>query len=462
MNRWWLVWLTVALAVGGWGGAQAQTAEPPSRPTYTVQSGDTLFDIAARFGVSLPALQSANPAVNPSLLAVGQRLFIPGLEGLSGDLSVHYLAVGETLESLAWRYGLPLETLVRLNRLLNPQTAYLGQAVIVLNAPTAGPAILTGQLHTVRPGQGWLQVAARHNQNPWALAAVNRQTAPVSLTPGTAVVIPNADTPLRALPEPLTDVAVGPLPARQGKTLVIRLHANTDLAVSGTLGDWPLNFAPWEGGWVALHGVERFTPLGVYPLTLVYTDSAGAVGQWTQRFAINAGLYGADPPLTVNPATIDPAVTQPEAELIASLARRFTPQRYWQDAFRLPSVGGLRSLFGVLRTYNNNAYTSYHAGVDFSGGEDRPITAPAPGVVALVQTLTVRGLATFIDHGWGVYTGYWHQSSVQVQVGDRVETGQIIGFQGATGRVTGPHLHWELWVNGAPVDPLDWTAQPIP
>jgi len=74
----------------------------------------------------------------------------------------------------------------------------------------------------------------------------------------------------------------------------------------------------------------------------------------------------------------------------------------------------------------------------------------------------VRGNATVIDHGWGVYTGYWHQSVSQVNVGDRVETGQVIGFNGSTGRVTGPHLHWELWVGGFQADPLQWTETEFP
>jgi murein DD-endopeptidase MepM/ murein hydrolase activator NlpD len=74
----------------------------------------------------------------------------------------------------------------------------------------------------------------------------------------------------------------------------------------------------------------------------------------------------------------------------------------------------------------------------------------------------VRGNATLIDHGWGVYSGYWHQSVIQVKGGDQVDTGQVIGFNGATGRVTGPHLHWELWVGGVQVDPLQWTEVPFP
>jgi murein DD-endopeptidase MepM/ murein hydrolase activator NlpD len=97
-----------------------------------------------------------------------------------------------------------------------------------------------------------------------------------------------------------------------------------------------------------------------------------------------------------------------------------------------------------------------HAGTDFGGVPGTPIFSPAPGRVVLTDTLNVRGVATVIDHGWGVYTGYWHQTERYVQLGDMVTTGQIIGTIGATGRVSGPHLHWEVWVNGVPVDPMQW------
>jgi murein DD-endopeptidase MepM/ murein hydrolase activator NlpD len=76
--------------------------------------------------------------------------------------------------------------------------------------------------------------------------------------------------------------------------------------------------------------------------------------------------------------------------------------------------------------------------------------------------LTVRGNATVIDHGQGVYTGYLHQSEILVSVGEMVEPGQIIGKVGGTGRVTGPHLHWEVWVGGVQVEPMDWLEQEFP
>ena len=89
--------------------------------------------------------------------------------------------------------------------------------------------------------------------------------------------------------------------------------------------------------------------------------------------------------------------------------------------------------------------------VGVCGGEGLQISAPAPGRGGFAAPLTVRGNATIIDHGWGVYSGFWHQSQILVNVGDMVEQGQQIGVVGGTGRVTGAHLHWDLWVNGVQV-----------
>ena len=90
------------------------------------------------------------------------------------------------------------------------------------------------------------------------------------------------------------------------------------------------------------------------------------------------------------------------------------------------------------------------------------IRAPAAGVVVFAGELIVRGNATVIDHGWGDYTGYMHQSELMVVEGDRVEKGQLIGLVGGTGRVQGPHLHWELIVGGIPINPLDWLDESFP
>ena len=96
------------------------------------------------------------------------------------------------------------------------------------------------------------------------------------------------------------------------------------------------------------------------------------------------------------------------------------------------------------------------------GNDSTDIYAAAPGTVIFAGPLTVRGNAVLIDHGWGVYTGYGHMSQFDVQQGDQVIAGQILGKVGDTGRVNGPHLHFEVLVNGVQVDPLDWLTQEYP
>jgi murein DD-endopeptidase MepM/ murein hydrolase activator NlpD len=84
-------------------------------------------------------------------------------------------------------------------------------------------------------------------------------------------------------------------------------------------------------------------------------------------------------------------------------------------------------------------------------------------MVVFAGKLTVRGNATMIDHGWGVYSAYMHQSEILVKPGDRVEAGQLIGRVGRTGlRITGPHLHFEMWAGGVQIDPMDWLTQEYP
>jgi len=432
-------------------------------PQYIVQSGDTLFDIALRFGLTLAALQAANSEVNPDALAVGQALVIPGFEGVSGTLGIHRLEPGESLESLALRFGLRRDTLIRLNRVVNPDLLYINQAVVIVDQLDGAPAIPAGSAHVIPSGQGLLATSAALDQNPWALARLNRLAHASALTPGTLLVVPGGEAAPSALPSPLRALSVKPIPPVRGHTTSIRIETTEPLTLTGLLGDWPLNFAAGDDGALyALAGVYRLADPNLYRLTLTAEEATGELIRFSQYVPVRAGNYATDPPLTVNPSTLDPAVSQPETEQVRALVAPFTPTRYWSGLFALPSVGALRSLFGSLRSYNGGPYDSFHGGVDFSGAEDRPITAPAPGVVVFAAPLIVRGNATIIDHGWGVYTGYWHQSRIEVQAGQRVETGQIIGYQGATGRVTGPHLHWEMWVAGEQVDPLEWTETEFP
>ena len=132
-----------------------------------------------------------------------------------------------------------------------------------------------------------------------------------------------------------------------------------------------------------------------------------------------------------------------------------------RDRFRLPleDDSPRTSPYGSRRTYGNSPAITAHAGEDFSAAPGTPVFAPAAGTVVLAESLFVRGNAVVLDHGGGVYTGYWHLSELNVKAGEQVARGQRLGAVGSTGLSTGAHLHWEMRVGGLPVDPLQWVEQ---
>ena len=138
-------------------------------------------------------------------------------------------------------------------------------------------------------------------------------------------------------------------------------------------------------------------------------------------------------------------------KVAAALAQRL-PERQWELPLDRPVPGTVSSLFGLKRVFNGEP-RGMHRGLDLRGAQGSPIRACADGVVALVDDLYFSGNAVYINHGDGVFTSYLHMSKPLVKPGERVQRGQVIGLVGATGRVTGPHLHLGLVVQGESVDP---------
>jgi murein DD-endopeptidase MepM/ murein hydrolase activator NlpD len=138
-----------------------------------------------------------------------------------------------------------------------------------------------------------------------------------------------------------------------------------------------------------------------------------------------------------------------------------TPERYWNGPMAKPSTGYVSSVYGNRRYYNGVfAEDYYHRGVDYAAGDGSPIYAPAAGKIALVGRVAdgfeLNGNTIGIDHGQGVTSVMIHLSGFEVNEGDRVEQGQLIGYMGSTGFATGPNLHWGLFVNDIAVDPVPW------
>jgi murein DD-endopeptidase MepM/ murein hydrolase activator NlpD len=230
----------------------------------------------------------------------------------------------------------------------------------------------------------------------------------------------------------------------------------------------PLHFFQANTEQVALQGIHALREPGVYPFLMEATFADGSKQSFEQMLLVTSGDYSSEDIPLNDPSFIDPAVTEPELQNVIALTTPATPARYWTDTFTSPATDPdcFTSWYGTRRTYrviNSEAKTpGFHTGLDFCGGEGLQIFAPAPGTVVFAAPLTIRGNTTIIDHGWGVYSGFWHQSEIYVNVGETVAQGQVIGVVGGTGRVTGAHLHWDLWVNGVQVNPLAWLDQAYP
>ena len=449
---------------------RAQEGQPQG-PVYTVQSGDTLGGIARRFGLTIDELAKENGISNPNLLSEGTQLVIPGLDGIRGFLTTIMIPYGESLNSISRRYQIEPALLARLNHLTAPSEIFAGADLVI---PQQGAGAAQHARIPLAPGQSLLELSIQQGTNPWSLMRTNQLANTWEALPGDILLLPGGgDAGPGGLPGAIRNIEIKPLPMSQGKTSVIKIAAPPGLELQGSFMGRPLTFFPDpEEGYVALLGIHAMAEPAFYPFRLHGKLPDGTPFAFTQKVGVRPEDYPFDQPLTVDPATIDPAITRPEDAQWSALASQATSERLWDGVFLLPSPlpqdycvetnECWTSRFGNRRSYNGSPYTYFHSGLDIAGGSGTEIFAPASGLVVFAGPLTVRGNATMIDHGWGVYTGYMHQSEIMVEVGDRVKSGDLIGLVGGTGRVEGPHLHWEVWVGGVQVDPLDWLKQEFP
>ncbi len=143
-----------------------------------------------------------------------------------------------------------------------------------------------------------------------------------------------------------------------------------------------------------------------------------------------------------------------ERNKMMGLWSRSSRQRWWQGLFVVPVPGERTSPFGRRRVINGSP-RSPHSGVDLRAALGSRIVAANHGKVVLLDEYFFNGKSIVLDHGWGLYTMYFHLSDFRVEEGSHVRKGEVIGWAGMTGRVTGPHLHWGARVNGARVDPFE-------
>ena len=162
--------------------------------------------------------------------------------------------------------------------------------------------------------------------------------------------------------------------------------------------------------------------------------------------------------ITVAPKFVDPPAgelprIEAERKAAEAIFARQTPERLWSQPFAVPVPGAATSSFG-RRTILNGQSRGQHTGTDFQAATGTPVVAPNRGRIALAADQYFPGKTIIIDHGLGVYSYLAHLSEFTATEGTIVERGQRIALSGATGRVTGPHLHWTMRFGKARVDPL--------
>jgi murein DD-endopeptidase MepM/ murein hydrolase activator NlpD len=211
------------------------------------------------------------------------------------------------------------------------------------------------------------------------------------------------------------------------------------------------------GRWIAVVGIPLSAAPGEYRVDVMSSAGANGAEATTQiSYVVKPKKY------PVQPLKLDRAMVEPPQEVLARIERESahlkTVRSHWREAsatsarFVLPAKGPLSSRFGLQRVLNGQP-RSPHAGLDVAAPTGTPIHAPGDGIVIDTGDYYFCGKTVFIDHGHGLITLYCHLSEIIAKSGDVVKQGDRVGLVGSTGRSTGPHLHWTVYLNGVAVEP---------
>lgn len=402
----------------------AAAAPPPRGPAqqppdfvYVVQPNDTLIEIALRYNLTLANIVRANRLANQNLIFPGQKLRLPGVPAKAVSLPdqpnpTHTVQPGDTLFNIANRYGVSMSNIILANNLANPNLIQVGQTLKIPLGPPPTPEPLPAPFETIELSEP---------------AIIQGRTLVVYVT--------------------LSDPAAGLTGSFEGRPLIFTRDPNGRF--------WTI---------IAIHALAR---PNTYPILLTATPSGGQPVTTQTRVFVVEGPYGQENIRldAERGELLNEDLIRLEHDKLSGLWSQVTLRPLWEGPFRYPvDANALRltSRFGTRRSYNDSTEISFHGGTDFGGGVGVPIYAAAAGAVVLAEKLTLRGNAVLINHGLGLFSGYWHLSELAVVEGQQVQPGELLGYMGDTGLVTGPHLHWELRLTGIAVDPLQWVQQTIP
>ena len=358
----------------------------------------------------------------------------------------------------------------------DPAPAEAGPAQATTAQPAADPAAAAAPAagtppQDAAPDPGSAAPTAAAPEPPAASATAPGPPAAQALPQAPDATSPSAAQPAAPAPAPTPapalaapTVSVRPGTIRQGQTALVVLSGDVAaeeafVSIDGFTGPMVREGEDWIG-------YLPLSPLGAARPYIVVVDIFNS-GAYDRTFL--GDLVVVEAQAGVEQITLDPetaALLAPELVAVDNETRfqRFrevSGPRLWDGPWTIPTTGDAEGAFGVLRSYNGAPATDWHHGYDISAETGAPIAAPAAGRVVFAQELPVHGLGVILDHGAGVYSGYWHMSRIEASLGQAVTPGDLLGRVGASGLSTGSHLHWEVIVQGHDVDPIQWTASAL-
>lgn len=436
-------------------------------PEYVIQEGDFLSTIATHFSTTVDEILQINDIPNADSVLVGDRIKIPSLKGISGILSTENITIGDSIKNLSIRSGMSEESIIDVNRITSPSELYIGSTLMIIQNTNGNTY---SGIDFFDENQTLIEKAILQKGNPLSYEKINQINGSWDIAEK-QLLFANVNKDLNPIVRsisPLIDILeIKQLPLIQGETHVIHIKTPYTLSLSGKVGEQALQFfqdSSEPSDWYALFGIDAMQDTGLTIFAIHGTDQEGNVFDINQRIIIEAGRFTDEVVNGVDETTLEDYSNQIDNQTLAAIVQT-SPVKLWGTQLSYPvDEPCLASGFGSRRTYNDGSYKNYHTGVDFSvcSAENLNIYAAADGQVLFTGELPIHGIHTVIDHGWGVYSTYSHQSEVFVTVGQNVKRGDLIGKIGTTGRSVGPHLHWEVKINGIYVNPLTWLNTVFP
>ncbi|HYX21936.1 MAG TPA: M23 family metallopeptidase [Thermoanaerobaculia bacterium] len=274
---------------------------------------------------------------------------------------------------------------------------------------------------------------------------------------------------------PRLSVSLSPASVRQGGIVVAALTSDAPLDEARVFaGEREIVMEAERGGrrFRALVGVDFESAVGKRALRFEGRVPCGEKVELSRELRVRSGKFAVEKlkvaPEYVEPPESEKARIESDREKVALVWKSFDPERRWSGPFLLPVDAPVRrESFGSRRVLNGES-RSAHSGLDLAAASGQPVRAPAPARVALAEDLYFSGGTVILDHGERLFTSYFHLSRIDVKEGQVLETGEAFAAVGATGRATGPHLHWSAKIAGARINPLGllelpkWPLVPAP